>query len=125
MRGDLADAAKPAARGIDLAAQDIVDIGQPQIGKADDAGADFRPAAAPVALLGNPADEFALTDAAKLLRAARAIAGTALDKDRGDDVVAGIDVGQELVKQIAAARMIPDVMMRVDDRQLGFEDILA
>jgi hypothetical protein len=39
--------------------------------------------------------------------------------------VAGIDVGQELVKQIAAARVVPQVMVRVDDRQFGFEDLLS
>jgi hypothetical protein len=38
--------------------------------------------------------------------------------------VAGIDVGQQLIEQIAAARMIPNVMMRIDDRQFGFEDVL-
>ena len=35
-----------------------------------------------------------------------------------------IDVGPELVEQIAATRVIPEMMVRVDDRQTGFEDLL-
>ena len=30
-----------------------------------------------------------------------------------------------LVEQVAAARVVPQVMVRVDDRQPGFEDLLA
>ena len=33
--------------------------------------------------------------------------------------------GPELVEEIAAARVIPEMMMRVDDRQIGFEDLLT
>jgi hypothetical protein len=58
-----------------------------------------------------------------LLGAARAIAGAALDKDGRDNVVAGIDVGQELVEQIAAAGVVPEMVVRVDDRQFRFEDV--
>jgi hypothetical protein len=110
----------PAAA--DLALQHGVDIRQPQIGEADDALADPGLAAAPVALLGDRPDEFALADRPHLLGAAGPVAGAALDKDGGDDVVAGIDVGQQFVKQIAAARVVPQMMVRVDDRQPGFED---
>ena len=34
-------------------------------------------------------------------------------------------VGQELVEQIAAARMIPEMMVWVDDRQIGLEYLLG
>ena len=37
----------------------------------------------------------------------------------------GVDVGQEVVEQITAARVIPEMMMRVDDRQVGLEDLLG
>ena len=33
--------------------------------------------------------------------------------------------GPELVEEIAAARVIPEMMMRVDDRQIGLEDLLG
>src|SRR5438477_275263 len=97
---------------------------QPQIGEADDAGADLGLATAPIRLLGDRPDEFALADRPHLLGAAGAIARTALDEDGGDDVVPRIDVGQQLVEQIAAPWMIPEMMMRVDDRQFGLEDLL-
>ena len=69
--------------------------------------------------------QYALADRAHILRSGRTIARTALDKDRRDDVVAGIDVGQKLVEQIAAAGVVPQMMVRIDDRQIGFEDRLA
>jgi hypothetical protein len=47
-----------------------------------------------------------------------------LDEHGLDDVVARIDVGQEFVEQIAAARMVPEMMVRVDDRQIRLEDLL-
>ena len=37
----------------------------------------------------------------------------------------GVDVGQEVVEQITAARVIPEMMMRVDDRLIGLEDLLG
>jgi hypothetical protein len=38
--------------------------------------------------------------------------------------MAGVDVSEQLVEQVSATRVIPEVMMRVDDRELGFEDLL-
>jgi hypothetical protein len=87
VRGDLTDAAEPAAGGFDLPFEHRIDIRQPQIGKADDADADPGLAAAPVGLLSDPADKLALTNAAHLFRAAGAIARAALYKDGRDDVV--------------------------------------
>jgi hypothetical protein len=121
---DLADAAEPPAGRRDLSFQHRVEIVEAQIGKADDAGADPRLAAAPVALLGDRADEFALADAAHFLRPARAIARAALDEHGRDDIVARIAVRQQFVEQIAAARVIPQMMVRIDDRQIGLEDFL-
>jgi hypothetical protein len=36
-----------------------------------------------------------------------------------------VDVVQQFAEQIAAARVIPEMMMRVDDRQTGLEDLLG
>ena len=71
------------------------------------------------------ADELAFADRPHLLGTAGAIARAALDEHGRDDVVAGVDVGQELVEQIAAARVIPQMMVRVDDRQIGIENLLG
>src|SRR5271169_2149107 len=99
----MADAAKPAAGRGDLPFEHRIDIWQPQIGEADDAGANFGLATPPIALLGNRPDELAFADRAHFLGTAGPIAGTALDEYGGDDVVPRIDVGQEFVEQIAAA----------------------
>jgi len=45
---DLADAAKPAASHSNLRFEHLVDVWQPQIGEADDTGANLGTAAAPI-----------------------------------------------------------------------------
>ena len=84
-----------------------LEIGQSQIGKTDDAGADLRLGCQAIGFLGDRPDEFAFAGRPHLLGAGLAVAGAALNEDGGDDVVPGIDVGQQLVEQIAAARVIP------------------
>ena len=37
----------------------------------------------------------------------------------------GIGVAQNLVEHVATARMVPQVMMRIDDRQVGLERSLT
>jgi hypothetical protein len=49
----------------------------------------------------------------------------ALHEHGGDDVVAGVEIGQELVQQIAVIPALPQVMVGVDDRQRGLEDRLG
>ena len=66
----------------------------------------------------------AFADRPHFLGTAGAIARTALDEHGRDDVVSRVDVGQEFVEQIAAARVVPEMMVRVDDRQIGFEYLL-
>src|SRR5262249_47350254 len=75
--------------------------------------------------LGDRPDKLAFADRSHFLGAPGAIARSALDEHGLDDVVPRVDVGQQFVEQIAAARMIPEMMMRVDDRQIGFENLLA
>jgi hypothetical protein len=107
VRRDLAHAAKSAAGRRDLPFEHRIDIRQPQIGKADDAGANPGFAATPVALLGYRPNELAFADRAHFLGTAGAIARAALDEHGRDDVVPGADVRQQLVEQIATARVIP------------------
>src|SRR6516165_13111 len=111
MGRDLADAAKPATSGGDLPFEYRINIGQPQIGEADDARANLGLTASPVALFGNRPNELAFADRAHFLGPAGAIARTALDEHGLDDVVPGIDVGEQFVEQIAATRMVPEMMM--------------
>jgi hypothetical protein len=48
-----------------------------------------------------------------------------LNEDGLDDVVPGVDICQQFVEQLATARMVPEMMVRVDDRQIGPEDLLG
>jgi len=49
----------------------------------------------------------------------------AFEEHRGDDVVAGVQICQELVQEIAMALPLPEMVVRVDDGQLGLEDRLG
>ena len=100
---DLTDAAKPPACGGNLPFEHRIDIWQPQIGEANDTGANLGLAAAPIALLGDCPYELAFADRPHFVWTAGAIARTALDEHGRDDVVSRIDIGQEVVEQIAAA----------------------
>ena len=55
----------------------------------------------------------------------RAVHGVAFQEHGGDDVVAGAKVGEQLVEQVAMAASLPQVMMGVDDGQVGIENVLA
>lgn len=48
----------------------------------------------------------------------------ALDEHGGDNVVARAEIRDELVDQVAMIGPDPQVMVRVDDGQVGFEDRL-
>src|SRR5262245_38950293 len=67
-------------------------------------------------------DEFDLADRHHLGGTVLAIHRAAFEKHRRDDVVATTDIGQELWQQVAPAlRRIPEMMVRIDDRQRRFE----
>jgi len=42
----------------------------------------------------------------------------------GDDIVPGVQIGEQFVEQIRVAAAQPQMMVRVDDRQIRFEDRL-
>ncbi len=125
VRRDLADAAKAPAGRFDLPFEHRLEVCRSQIGKTDDPGADLRPGSPTIAFLGDRPDEFAFADRPHLFGTGLPVAGAALDEDGCDDVVPGIDIGQQLVEQIAAARVIPQMMVRIDDRKFGLEDVLG
>ncbi len=63
-------------------------------------------------------------DGTHLGRTTLAIHRLRLHTNGGDDVVAAADVGKEIVRQIARARSNPQMVMRIDDRQIRLEDRL-
>ena len=101
-------------------------IAEREVGEADDAGRDARSAvAAAVAHRGDAGHELRLAHRPHLRRAAGAVHRVALEEHGGDDVVAGAEVGEQLVEQVAMVGPLPQVMVGVDDRQLGLEDRLG
>src|SRR4029077_3181198 len=42
-----------------------------------------------------------------------------------DDIVATADIGQQILEHVAVAGAIPHVMVRIDDRQIGLDDLFA
>jgi hypothetical protein len=75
---------------------------------------------------GDAVDELDLADRRHFRRAVLAVHRSALEKDRGDDIVPTAYVGQELRQQIAPAlRRVPEMVMRIDDRQIGLQRRLA
>jgi hypothetical protein len=108
--------------------QHLLDGGaQPQVGAADDAGADARrPIDAARRHRRDAVDELGLADRPQRLPTVRAVHGQALHEHGGRDVVAAaLDVGDEFVEQIAPARPVPQMVMGVDDRQLRLQCRLA
>jgi len=93
---------------------------------ADDAGADRGPAV--TAARGHGCDairKLDLADGPERLRAVRAVHRAAIDIDGGDDVVAGGDVGRHFLDHVAQAAAVPEMVMRVDDRAGGIDDLLG
>src|SRR5262249_8395584 len=63
-------------------------------------------------------------DRAHLHRPIGAIHRAALLEDSANDVVAGIEIGEQFGQQIGPAAAVPQMMMRIDDWQGRFEDLL-
>src|SRR5580658_2723444 len=68
------------------------------------------------------ADELGLADELHRLRPARPIERAALDKDGALDLVPALQVRQQLRQQVAAVGEIPQVMVRIADREVRLED---
>ena len=127
-RGDEADAAEAAAAGGDLRLQHPLDRRpQRQIGIADDAGANPCPAvAAGRAHRRHAIGELDLADRPHLGRTGGAIHRQPFEIDGRRDVMAAADIGQQIRQQIASGLgPIDQMMVRVDDRQIGLDDVLT
>ena len=125
--GDVADAAEPAAAGADMGFQDLGGFfAEAEVDVADDAGADLGGAvAAGGAHGGDAVDEFGFADGFEGLRPGGAVHRAALQEDGGDDVVAAVGVGQQVVEHVDPVGPFPQMVVRIDDRQAGFEDGLG
>ena len=125
--GAEADALEAPAAGGDLGLEHRRHaIAESEVGVADDAGADAgRAVVAAGAHCRHACSELDLADRLHLHRPLRAIHGAAFLEDGRHHLVAGVGVGQEVVEQIAIARHVPEMMMGVDDLELGIEDRLG
>jgi hypothetical protein len=116
----VADAAEAPAADPELGLQHLAHAGaERQVGMADDRLGD--PAGA-VAARGahrrDAVDELDLPDRRHLRRAVLAVHRAAFEKHGGDDVVPAAYVRQQLGQQVTPAlRRVPEMMVRIDDRQ--------
>ena len=118
-RSGVADAAEAAGAGVHVGGQHLLrGLAQPEVGVAHDAGDDGAAALAGSAL---PEGELGLADRTHRLGAVGAVAGHAVDVHRGHDVVAGARVLVQLLDEVPLLRVVPEVVVGIDDRQLGLE----
>ena len=95
-----------------------------QVRVADDAGAGPHCAVtAACALRGDALHELGLANGPERLPPLGAVHGAALHEDGLLDAV-GPRVLQELVQQVAAPRVVPEVMVRIADSEIPFEGLL-
>ncbi len=125
--GDVADAAEPIAAGADMRLKHRLHPGaQQQVRVTDNAGADARRAVDAAGAHGSDAvDELGLPDRLHVVRAGGAMKRARLHEHRGSDLVPAVQVGEQLRQQIAPVRPVPQMMVRIDDRQVGLQDRLV
>jgi hypothetical protein len=100
-------------------------VAEPQIGVTDDAAAQPRwPILAARAHRRRPVDELGFPDWLHSGRAVGAIHRAALDKNGLGDVVATASVGEQFGQEKAVPGAIPEMMVRIDNLQPRFDDLL-
>jgi hypothetical protein len=119
----MADATQAVAAGADVRLQNRLDpAAQSQIGVADDPGADPRLAVESARTHGGDAvDELGFADRPHLYRAGAAVHRAGLHEHRRDDVVTAAGVGQQFIEEVTPARPVPQMVVRIDDRQVGLD----
>jgi hypothetical protein len=65
-----------------------------------------------------------LSDRAYFLRAGRTVHRASLDEHGRDDVVAAVGIYQQVVEQIAPSGTVPQMVVRIDNRQFWLDDRL-
>src|SRR3954454_222662 len=98
---------------------------QPQIDISDDAGDELRRSVfARRAHCCDAVDEFGLAERFELFRSAAAIYLAGVLVHGRDDLVAAAEIREQLRDHVAVPRLVPEMMVRVDDRQLRLRDLL-
>ena len=117
--GDVADAAEAAIAGGDMRLQHVAcQRAVAQVDMADNAQRHAGGAEGTALAHRRLADhELGLAHRLEGVRPGGALHGAALDEDGGDDVVPLRQVGGEISDQVAPVGAVPQVVMRVDDRQ--------
>ena len=124
--GNLPNAAETPRTGFDMGFQYRVDLlAQAEIGVTDDARSDPSFHLPPFGLRHDRGNEIGFADWFHFLRSGRPVGPEALQEDRGDDVVARLHIGQKIIEEIGIASVVPQVMMRIDDRKGGFQHFLG
>ena len=125
--GLVANALEAAVAGGDLGVEHVARLlAEAQVDMADDAGAGAQvPVEARRAHRRDAVGELGLADAAQLGRTVLAVHRVTVDEHGADDVVAGLRVGQQVVEQVVVAVALPEMVVRIDDRQIGLERGLA
>jgi len=123
----VADAAEAIAAGAQMGFEHGLDAtAKREVGVADDAGAMARFAVAAAGAHGRDTiHEFGFAYVSQFHRPARPEHGARLHKHGGNDIVAAAGVGHQLVEQVAPIRPIPEMMVGIDDGQIGLEDGLV
>ncbi len=119
----VADSAKSRGRRCEVRAQYRLDrSAEAQVGKAHDPRRDSRVAISAARTLScDTIDELGLAHRLHRWVAVGAVHRHAFDEDGSNHAMAGASIVQDLVEQIAAAGMVPKMMMRIDNRQRRFE----
>src|ERR1700704_6952653 len=123
---DMAGAAEAVAAGTNMGRQDRLDASaQRPIGVPDNAGADSDLAVDSARTHGrDTVDELSLAHGPHLHGAGLAVHRAGLNEHGCDDVVAAVGVGEQLIKQVTPTGPVPQMVVRIDDRQIGLEDRL-
>ena len=125
--GRMAHTAEPSATGPDQRFQHRLDaVAEGEIGEAHNASGDTRrPIEAAGAHRGDASDELGFAHRSQLFRSVGAVHAVAFLEHRGDDVMTGADVGEKVVEQVTMVRPIPQVVMGIDNGEVGIEDGLG
>src|SRR6516165_11717003 len=121
--GAVADAAEASARGDDVLLENALGAAaDAEIDIADDPGAGpCRAVFAALAHRRHTGDKGGLTERSQFRRPLGAVHLAAFEKHRSADIVAAAQILDQVVQQITVARPIPQMMVRIDDRAVGFE----
>ncbi len=126
IRCDMPDTPEPPAAGSDVRFQHRAGLlTLAQIDVPHDTGADLRRTITTGrAHRRDAVDEFRLSHRLERLRSRRPMHRPALHEHGADDVVPAIGIRQQVVEHIQPVRPLPQMVVRIDDRQFRLQDRL-